>query len=206
VTAGPQAAQSQLLQRTIAALGRRHVGAVAGILDVAGGEPLIAGTGRLRAAGGPAPDADATFEIGSITKTFTALALAQAVVAGQLSLDTPVRDLLPAGTAVRDGVEITVEHLARHTSGLPRSPQRLGLRAVWAAGARAEDPYAPISTPVLLEQLSSTRSCCVGALVGVLGAQLLNANEPLLVDRATRWPIASALRSLSCPWRARQAA
>jgi serine-type D-Ala-D-Ala carboxypeptidase/endopeptidase len=159
VTAGPKAAQSQLLQRTIAALGRRHVGAVAGLLDVADGQPLFASTGRLRVAGGLTPDADTTFEIGSITKTFTALALAQAVVGGRLSLDTPVRDLLPAGTAVpsRDGVEITLEHLARHTSGLPRSPQRLGLRAVWAAVARGEDPYAPISTPVLLEQLSRTR-------------------------------------------------
>ena len=90
MTASPQPVQSQLLQRTIATLGRHHVGAVAGILDVAGGEPLIAGTGRLRAAGGPAPDADTTFEIGSITKTFTALALAQAVVAGRLSLDHPL--------------------------------------------------------------------------------------------------------------------
>ncbi len=159
MTASPQAAQSQLLQRTIAALGRRHVGAVAGILDVAGGEPLIAGIGTVGAAGDLTPDADTTFEIGSITKTFTALALARAVVAGRLSLDTPVRDLLPAGTAVpsRDGVEITLEHLAQHTSGLPRSPQRLGLRAVWAAGARGEDPYAPISTPVLLEHLSRTK-------------------------------------------------
>jgi D-alanyl-D-alanine-carboxypeptidase/D-alanyl-D-alanine-endopeptidase len=58
---------------------------------------------------------------------------------------------------VRDAVEITVEHLARHTSGLPRSPQRLGLRSIWAAGARGEDPYASINTPVLLEQLSRTR-------------------------------------------------
>ena len=41
--------------------------------------------------------------------------------------------------------------------GLPRSPQRLGLRAIWAAGARGEDPYAPINTPVLLEQLRQTR-------------------------------------------------
>jgi serine-type D-Ala-D-Ala carboxypeptidase/endopeptidase len=159
VTAAPQAAHNQLLQRTVAVLGRRHVGAVAGILDVADGRPLIAGTGRLQAAGGPPPNADTTFEIGSITKTFTALVLAQAVVTGRLSLDTRVRDILPAGTAVpsRDAVEITVEHLARHTSGLPRSPQRLGLRAIWAAGARGEDPYAPISTPVLLERLSRTR-------------------------------------------------
>jgi serine-type D-Ala-D-Ala carboxypeptidase/endopeptidase len=50
-----------------------------------------------------------------------------------------------------------VEHLARHTSGLPRSPQGLSLRAVWAAGTRGEDPYAPISTPVLLQELNRTR-------------------------------------------------
>jgi serine-type D-Ala-D-Ala carboxypeptidase/endopeptidase len=159
VTAGPQAAHSQLLHWAVDVLARRHVGGVAGILDVADVHPLISGTGSLRAANGSAPDADTTFEIGSITKTFTALVLAQAVVTGRLSLDTPVRDVLPAGTAVpsREGVEITVEHLARHTSGLPRSPQRFGLRAIWAAGVRGEDPYAPINTPVLLEQLSRTR-------------------------------------------------
>jgi serine-type D-Ala-D-Ala carboxypeptidase/endopeptidase len=155
----PPAARGELLQHTVAALGRRHVGAVAGILDLADGQLLISGTGSLRATNGSAPDADTTFEIGSITKTFTALALAHAVVTGRLSLDTPVRDILPAGTSVpvRDAVEMTVEHLARHTSGLPRSPQRLGLRAIWAAGARGEDPYAPINTPVLLEQLRQTR-------------------------------------------------
>ena len=158
MTAGPQAAQSQLLQRAAAVLDRRHVGAIAGVLDMVDG-PLIAGTGRVRAAGGPAPDADTTFEIGSITKTFTALALAQAVVTGRLSLDTPVRDILPAGRTVpsRNGREITVEQLARHTSGLPHSPQRLGLRALWAVATRGEDPYAPISTPVLLDWLSQTR-------------------------------------------------
>lgn len=155
----PPAARGELLQRTVAALGRRHVGAVGGILDLADGQLLISGTGSLRATNGSAPDAHTTFEIGSITKTFTAWALAHAVVTGRLSLDTPVRDILPAGTSVpvQDAVEMTVEHLARHTSGLPRSPQRLGLRAIWAAGARGEDPYAPINTPVLLEQLRQTR-------------------------------------------------
>lgn len=153
MTAGPQAAQSQLFQRTIDALGRRHVGAVTAIHDGPDDEPLVAGIGRLRAAGGPAPGADTTFEIGSITKTFTALALAQTVVAGRLSLDTPVRGVAASrwGLPSRNGVDITVEHLARHTSGLPRSPQGLSLRAVWAAGTRGEDPYAPIITPVLLK-------------------------------------------------------
>jgi hypothetical protein len=40
------------------------------------------------------------------------------------------------GPPIWEGVDITVEHLARHTSGLPRSPQGLSLRAVWAAGTR----------------------------------------------------------------------
>jgi CubicO group peptidase (beta-lactamase class C family) len=96
----PTATGGELLQRTVAALGRRHVGAVVGILDLADGQPLISGTGSLRAVNGRAPEADTTFEIGSITKTFTALALAHAVVTGRLSLDTPVRDIPPAGTSV----------------------------------------------------------------------------------------------------------
>jgi hypothetical protein len=71
----------------------------------------------------------------------------------------PSAGLLPAGGALpsRNSVDITVEQLARHTSGLPRSPQGPSLRAVWAAGTRGEDPYAPISTPVLLKELSRTR-------------------------------------------------
>jgi D-alanyl-D-alanine-carboxypeptidase/D-alanyl-D-alanine-endopeptidase len=158
VTAGPQAAQSPLFQRTIAALGRRHVGAVAAIHDGADGEPLVGGIGRLRAAGGPAADADTTLEIGSITKTFTALALAQTVVAGRLSLDTPVRGLLPAGGAVpsRNGVDITVEHLARHTSpaalaATSKSAGHLDRRYAGRGSVRA------VSTPVLLQELNRTR-------------------------------------------------
>jgi CubicO group peptidase (beta-lactamase class C family) len=81
-------------------------GAVAVILDLADGQPLISGAGSLRATNGRAPEADTTFEIGSSTKTFTALALAHGTVTSRLSLDTPVRDILPAGTSVpvRDAV------------------------------------------------------------------------------------------------------
>jgi CubicO group peptidase (beta-lactamase class C family) len=38
---------------------------------------------------------DSVFEIGSITKTFTGLILAQMVEQGKVQLDEPVRDLLP---------------------------------------------------------------------------------------------------------------
>jgi len=69
---------------------------------------------------------DSIFEIGSITKTFTALALAQLVVQGKVSLDEPVRELLPPDTVAKpEGREITLLDLATHRSGLPAGPNNL---------------------------------------------------------------------------------
>ena len=66
---------------------------------------------------------DSLFEIGSITKTFTGLLLAEMMVEGKVSLDEPVRELLPAGVAAKpEGGEITLLDLATHHSGLPRMP------------------------------------------------------------------------------------
>ncbi|MCA8955665.1 MAG: serine hydrolase [Planctomycetes bacterium] len=70
------------------------------------------------------PNADTVYEIGSISKVFTGILLADAVVRGVVALDTPVRDLVPQGTRVpeRDGAKIQLQHLTSHTSGLPRLP------------------------------------------------------------------------------------
>ena len=66
---------------------------------------------------------DSMFEIGSITKTFTALILAQMVQQKRVKYDDPVRELLPAGTVDRpSGPEITLADLATQHSGLPRMP------------------------------------------------------------------------------------
>lgn len=66
---------------------------------------------------------DSLFEIGSLTKTFTALALARMVEEGKVRLNEPVRDLLPAGTVSKPvGREITLLDLVTHQSGLPGSP------------------------------------------------------------------------------------
>lgn len=63
------------------------------------------------------------FEIGSITKTFTGLVLAQLVTQRKVRLDEPVRELLPAGTVEKpEGAEITLRDLVTHHSGLPRLP------------------------------------------------------------------------------------
>lgn len=70
---------------------------------------------------------DSIYEIGSITKTFTGLVLAQMIEQHKVQLDEPVRELLPADTVARPaGAEITLLDLITHHSGLPRMPDNLG--------------------------------------------------------------------------------
>jgi serine-type D-Ala-D-Ala carboxypeptidase/endopeptidase len=73
------------------------------------------------------------FEIGSVTKVFTALLLADMAERGQVRLSDPAARYLPGGTG-----PVTLADLATHTSGLPRLPP--GLR--WSALANPRDPYA----------------------------------------------------------------
>lgn len=65
---------------------------------------------------------DSIYEIGSITKTFTGLLLAQMIEQGSVRLDEPVRELLPPGLVKPKGPEITLLDLITHHSGLPRMP------------------------------------------------------------------------------------
>jgi CubicO group peptidase (beta-lactamase class C family) len=72
---------------------------------------------------GKVPDGDTVYEIGSVTKTFTATLLARAVLSGRVTLDTPVGQLLPDfKIPSRGGKEITLGDLAAQHSGLPRLP------------------------------------------------------------------------------------
>lgn len=75
---------------------------------------------------GKVPDGSTLYEIGSITKTFTALLLAQAVLEGRVTLETPVAQLLPDfNIPSRGGKQITLGELATQRSGLPRTPSNL---------------------------------------------------------------------------------
>lgn len=92
------------------------------------------GVPRVFAWGSATPDS--IFEIGSITKTFTGLVLAQMVAQGKVKLDEPVRKLLPPGTVARPrGAEITLLDLVTQHSGLPRLPDNL-------APADPDNPYS----------------------------------------------------------------
>jgi D-alanyl-D-alanine-carboxypeptidase/D-alanyl-D-alanine-endopeptidase len=98
----------------------------------------------------PPLDEHTLFEIGSISKTFTGLLLADAVVRSEVRLDQPVSELLRAGskTPSRDGKAITLEQLSTHRSGLPRMPYNM-------APANRADPFAGYDAKLLYEFLSS---------------------------------------------------
>jgi CubicO group peptidase (beta-lactamase class C family) len=80
------------------------------------------------------------FEIGSVTKTFTATLLADMAREGLVALDDPVNRYLPEGAHVpARGRPITLEDLASHRSGLPRLPRGAVPPALWRD---RRDPYA----------------------------------------------------------------
>src|SRR3954469_13385292 len=99
---------------------RLSVGMVVGVTD-ANSHRFVAHGCRDTCGGSPL-DEKTLFEIGSITKLFTALLLSDMADRGEVGLDEPVADLLPAGTRVpaRDGRAITLRDLVSHYSGLPR--------------------------------------------------------------------------------------
>jgi CubicO group peptidase (beta-lactamase class C family) len=93
-------------------------------------------------------DGNTVFEIGSITKTFTAAILADMVAKGEVSLDDPVAKFLPSGVTVpqRDGKPITLLDLATQTSGLPGMPDNF-------APKDTANPYADYTVAQLYEFL-----------------------------------------------------
>ena len=75
---------------------------------------------------GREPDGDTVYGIGSITKTFTATILAEAVLSKRVTLDTPVAELLPKfKIPERNGKKITLGDIGMHRSGLPRMPSNM---------------------------------------------------------------------------------
>ncbi|OYW31127.1 MAG: hypothetical protein B7Z47_02025 [Chthoniobacter sp. 12-60-6] len=108
---------------------------------------------------GKAPEATDTppeklvFEIGSITKVFTGLLLAQAVVEKKVTLETTIGSLLDPKLKFTDPriAAITLKQLSTHTSGLPRMPGNAG------AGVAEDDPFANYDETLLLAFLTGTK-------------------------------------------------
>ncbi len=120
--------ESDLKQHVATLVENKTLQAVSlGIIQPGNSSAITAHAGGLSTAKAVPPDDRTLYEIGSITKVFTALLLADAVVRGEVTLDTPIARLLPADVALPDnaGERITLLMLATHTSGLPRIPAEI---------------------------------------------------------------------------------
>jgi D-alanyl-D-alanine-carboxypeptidase/D-alanyl-D-alanine-endopeptidase len=117
-------ADSEIQDAMAQAIDQKRIGAgmVAGIVDAKGRRVLTHGASD--AADGRALGADTVFDIGSLTKLFTALALADMVVKGKMAMADPLSKYLPPDIAVPDfeGRPVTLLDIATYSPGLPEWP------------------------------------------------------------------------------------
>jgi serine-type D-Ala-D-Ala carboxypeptidase/endopeptidase len=127
----------------VAALAARHApkppaGVV--IARLRGGDVEVASAGTV--------STDAVFELGSITKVVTGLLLADAVVRGEVDLETTLDACLPGARPLR------LADLASHTAGLPRVPLVLLRRSGFT---NYTDPYERTTVQELVDDLARVR-------------------------------------------------
>jgi D-alanyl-D-alanine-carboxypeptidase/D-alanyl-D-alanine-endopeptidase len=104
---------------------KQAAGIVVGVIEPNGRRVVAYGT---LAKGDPSPvDGDTIFEIGSVTKVFTSLVLADMVNRTEVALDDPAAKYLPENVKMpeRNGKSITLLDLSTHSSGLPPLPGNL---------------------------------------------------------------------------------
>jgi CubicO group peptidase (beta-lactamase class C family) len=142
------------------------------------------GFAGLGTAGDRPPDPQTRYELGSITKTFTGLLLADSVQRGEMALEDPLSTYLtelagtPAGNA-------TLFELATHSSGLP-SIARTGYGPLLAAVGN-ENPY-DVSVAQLIEATKSVQISNQGEYAySNLGMSLLGHAEARAAGAAD-WP------------------
>ncbi|MER6090031.1 serine hydrolase domain-containing protein [Streptomyces bluensis] len=167
--------------------------------------------------GGVPATAATRFEIGSATKTFTALLLAEQAARGELNLDDSLARHLPAvatGPAARH--TITLTHLATHTSALPGTPPGLPRLLPALCGPLLQAPlpsrmtaaYAAYTPDHALRALGRTRlrarpgtrvrysNYAVGLLGQALSAAAGGIPYPDLLDTRVLRPL--GLRETDC--------
>jgi D-alanyl-D-alanine-carboxypeptidase/D-alanyl-D-alanine-endopeptidase len=143
-----EGAEIEALMKDAVDVQKKTPGVVVGIVDAKGARFYSRGLMDVR--GDRAVGPDTVFEIGSVTKTFTSLLLADMVVKGEVKLDDPISKYLPAGVKApsRNGREITFLDLATHTSGLPRMPSNI-------KPADPTNPYKDYTVDKVFEYLNA---------------------------------------------------
>lgn len=140
----PETAKNHIRERVAKGLNQ---GIVIAVIDADGVAIFSEGTTKK---GGDKLNEHKVFEIGSISKTFTTLILADMVQKGEVSLDDPISKYLPDGVKAPryKGQDITLGHLATHRSSLPRMPANF-------EPSNPNDPYADYDEALLYAFLNS---------------------------------------------------
>jgi D-alanyl-D-alanine-carboxypeptidase/D-alanyl-D-alanine-endopeptidase len=128
--------------------GGESVGIVVGFIDSRGKREYFS-YGSTALSGKEPVDKNSIYEIGSITKVFTCIALADMVLNGELELDDPADKYLPESVKMpsRNGMKITLGHLATHTSAIARMPNNFRPSDIG-------NPYADYTVENMYEFLS----------------------------------------------------
>jgi D-alanyl-D-alanine-carboxypeptidase/D-alanyl-D-alanine-endopeptidase len=117
-------------------------------------KPHVFGYGKVTTAVGEMePNGDTLFEIGSVTKAFTGVLLAEAVARKEVALDNPANKHLPTDLHIKPKSDqpVTLLHLATHRSGLPvQPPFRLFNRNM-------ANPYADFVRPKLVQLMAELK-------------------------------------------------
>jgi serine-type D-Ala-D-Ala carboxypeptidase/endopeptidase len=172
---------------------RQSPGMIVGVIEPQGRR--IVAYGSLAAGDARPLNGDTVFEIGSITKVFTSLLLADMVERGEVALTDPVAKYIPSDVRMpeRHDEQITLLDLATHTSGLPRMPTNVDARD-------PSNPFADYSVTQLYAFLSSYRlprdigalfeySNIGGALLGHALAQRAGLDYASLVEKRIAKPL-----------------
>lgn len=124
----------------------RNPGIVVGVLDAEGPRVLAVGTSGKE---GLALDGHTLLEIGSASKVFTSVLMADMALKGETRLDEPIQGLLPETVRIPDdeGRPITLLDISTHRSALPRMPANF-------TPGDPQNPYADYTVDQMYEFLS----------------------------------------------------
>ena len=147
----------------------------------------IQGYGEADSGGRPVTP-QTPFQIGSVTKSFTTLAVMQLVESGQIELDAPVQTYIPWFRVADEATsaQITVRHLLNQTSGLSTATGRDEFAATDLSDQAIENSVRALADAVLLFTPGTTYQYCnsnftiAGLIVQVVRSSMLSAPMPMV--------------------------
>jgi CubicO group peptidase (beta-lactamase class C family) len=165
-----------------------------GIAILKNGQSRTYNYGETKKGNGQLPNIGSIYEVGSITKTFTATLLAWYVNEGKLSLTDPITKYLPDSAATNPSLKnIKLVNLTNHTSGLPGLPANFTAQKAY----QETNPYKNYTKEMLFSYLKSctlrsepgTKYAYSNLAVGLLG---------IILERVSGKPYEQLVSDIIC--------